>query len=447
MGSRYQATAVRRAPLRDVQDCVESWLARRGFERAPEPSLLPVDDARERGVYYFSNPDWTIVVYSEPEEEKRLVRELSSLEPPLLHVWLVASDVWGYVLRRDGRTIAEFDSNPDYLHADSGEPFLDEPELGDLRTGAPAALREVLGLDVSERELAALQRRRAVFKDSAVSAFCTRLGIGPAANSFVYLERADVEEDIGDGWDVTCVRYEKEPADTEGVDVHSASAFAAPEAAPSPHRPRWGNPLAPEVPAGLPASLRVMAAGARVVMFPLYLLGLLFSAVWTVRGWVGMRPAIARRRPARLPGHPPPPRRDGEWLVNDVHRCRVKLPAGVEAIDPGTAPSRGGIWSVFAVQLDAETTLTCDAQPLGDMRQISPYGTAIEDESLLLGGFKARRRVLETRSDQQLLRRELYVIQMPRAFYVWELRDLHDASRRARFESLVESFAPAEANG
>jgi len=102
MGARFQSTAVRGASAAEVRGVVESWLERRGF-RLVEVPLVPCHDEVDRGVYLFSREGWTVVVYSHFEEEKRLVRELMTLERPLLHVWLFASDVWGYVLLKAPR--------------------------------------------------------------------------------------------------------------------------------------------------------------------------------------------------------------------------------------------------------------------------------------------------------------------------------------------------------
>jgi hypothetical protein len=247
------------------------------------------------------------------------------------------------------------------------------------------------------------------------------------------------------------VRYAQEPPDTDGVDLHSESAFAsaeAHEAALSPGRRRYSS-LAPsaESPFEVPLGLRVVMGALRVLMLPVMALGALFRAFWALRRWLGWAPVAAPVHVRRGPGHPPPCRREADWLVNDVHGCRVRVPPGVDEIDATKAWVKGGLWSVFALRLDDETVVTCDAHSLDDMRAISPHGRLVEDERYHVGGLKARRRVLEIRSPQVLMQREVHVIQMPRALYVWELPDIRDAARRARFRALVESFEPIVPGG
>ena len=426
---------MRRAPIEQVKASVEGWLARRGFEPVAAP-LFACEGARERGVYLFGNADWTIVVFSEREEERRLVQELMGLERPLLHVWLFDSDVWGYVLVHDGGTLAEFDSNPDY---DKGaEYFLDEPRFGDMRSGAPAELCRVLERPGLEDEVARLQRRRPVFKETAVHAFCDRLGIGPVATSYRYLEHADVDGGFA-GWTVECLRYSKEdPHAGDGIDLHAESAFAAPELRDEPP----AEHAAPGLPLEIPLQIRATFAMVKTLMLPFLLIVRPLAWLFRMRARLGLaRLPIPVGPLVRLPGHPPLARAEDGFAMNDRHRCRVRLPEGAEIVEPTGLASRAGVWTVFALKLADDSYSSCDAHRLTELRDITRHGTAVEDERYHVGPLKARRRLIEfpARGGQEPAREEVHIVQAPRAFYVWRVAG-RDAKQRAAVRRIVESF-------
>jgi hypothetical protein len=439
LGAHYQSTALRGASLRDVVATVDAWLERRGFRPLPDP-LFSCHPQLERGAFFFGNGEWTIVVYSDREEERRLVQELMGLSRPLLHVWLFDSDVWGYVLAQDGRTLAEFDSNPDYFHQGSGEHFLSEPEFGDLRNGAPAELCRVLSLPVPEDEIRRLQRGRAVFKESVVQAFCDRIGIGPAATAYDHLEGGEIGSSKDSSWTVECRRYTKEDLpDGPPPDLHSEAAFVSAEAEDAtrarPDRQRTGFEV--------PFQLRLLMALMRGLSLPLRLIAGVMRLLWRARTLLGVARRIPVRALDRLPGHPPAPRLQGEYVVNERHGCRLRLPPGVGLVDPAATLSPEGLWSVFGLDLGDSLVVTCEAYRLGELRSLAPYGRAVEDERYWVGPLKARRRVLEFgyRGANELRRQEIHIVQGPRAFYVWRLPERCGDNARTWLRRTIESFA------
>ena len=350
------------------------------------------------------------------------LRQLMEQPHPLLFVWLYDSDVWGYVLLRGGATIAEFVNDPAYFGGGM-EPFLEGPPHGDVRSGAPAELCRVLDLPGREATIARLQSKRALFKETALHAFCDALGLAPAATSYRYLEHAEVDTDWT-GWRVECLRYASGDDEPYGsVDVHSDSAFVSPDA----HAARMSSNEA--VPFEIPFRMRAMLAFVKVVFVPL---GFLFRAVmwvWLLRQRLGGKPPLPTHPLVRLPGHPPAPRIDGEYLVNDLHRCRVRLPPGAEAGDRPGLWSPAGVWGVFTAGLGPGFVVCCEARPLDALRQIDGHGTLLEDECYAVGELKVRRRLFEApaHGTAAAVRSEVYVLQGPRALYVWRLMDAADA--------------------
>lgn len=427
MGGRYQSTAVRGASAAEVRRVVESWLERRGF-RLVEAPLVPCHDDVDRGLYLFSRDGWTVLVYSRSDEEQRLARELMNLERPLLHVWLFGSDVWGYALLDEGRTIAEFDSNPEYIPGHPGEPFLDPPQVGDIRSGSPEELSRRLHLPGLDGPVAALQRKRAVFMDGVVEKFCTTLGIAPAAAHFDYLEQGYARG--LEGWHVESLRYTKEDeAAGEGIDLHSEAAWSQPED---------GSRQEP-VPGAIPPPMHPMfpvVALMRTLMLPLILVA---RAVGWLMSLAPRSRALEPSFTARLPGHPPPFRVEGRHVLHPLHGCRVLLPPGAEAL-----PHRAGPWVVFAVQLRG-VEVVCTPHRLAELRALGGATKPLEDERYFAGALKARRRLFEIKRPAGTLQHEIHVVQTPRALYQWRVNlgprtPALSPEARADLRALVASF-------
>ncbi|MGB7537959.1 MAG: hypothetical protein WBM17_05435, partial [Anaerolineales bacterium] len=87
----------------DVHELVDQklgdWLSRKGFAEPADP-ILDLCPEGERAYYLFWSERWTVVLFSQLDEEERLLFELGNTGLPVLHLWLHDSDLWGYELYR-----------------------------------------------------------------------------------------------------------------------------------------------------------------------------------------------------------------------------------------------------------------------------------------------------------------------------------------------------------
>ena len=96
MGAFYNSICLPGDAHRQVRESLLRWLGGRGFELSDQPVLFDLDMATERCAFVVWNPRWTLLFFSNYDEERRLIRELQTWSASLLYIWVQDSDVWGY---------------------------------------------------------------------------------------------------------------------------------------------------------------------------------------------------------------------------------------------------------------------------------------------------------------------------------------------------------------
>lgn len=212
MGSWHRTFALRGDLRTEVLDRLDGWLLAKGFERWEDPDamLLSPDERGERGAFLVGNGEWTVIAYSELEEEDRLELELIRLGRPVFRYLVVDSDVWAYQLRVGDEIVSAFASDRSiYSDLPEGPNDLDalcrELELGT----DPGALRR-------------LQRKRGTFAEVVGGEFLAAIGVEAAGTQFEYLRES---EERWSGFEVVELRYRRPGFDPmHELDLHRVEA-------------------------------------------------------------------------------------------------------------------------------------------------------------------------------------------------------------------------------
>lgn len=402
MGTWFDSLAVKGAVHDEVRERLAAWAELRGLQRDARP-LFACDD-REMGFHLVSNDDWTVVLPSRHEETAQLVRRLAPLGKPMLRLWCASSDAWGHVLLEDGVPTVEFaDQGPYDRDADLSEEPPTDPSLGD-----PERVCRVLGVEGRAREITSVQGWRPTFRERAARKFCGILGITPAASRHSYMEDGELP---GAGWRVEHLVFA--PDDGEATfDLHDATAW--PSRPPEERR---------EIDPELAAFVQARARQTKILMMPLMIffraagfVARLLPSRWLMRRAAAHDSEEAGADDGFESALRPSCRRDGDWLVNETHGVRVKAPN-----DAVILPSMGNGTVIGA--RTGEVRLSIQAVRFEELRQWWTHSEIIEDESLVISGRKARRRVVRTperrggKKSQPSCDVLLVVIQAPRAVY------------------------------
>ncbi|MGE0640192.1 MAG: hypothetical protein AB7G12_01270 [Thermoanaerobaculia bacterium] len=180
----------------------------KGLERveSAEARLLPPHERDERGAFLVWNSKWTVLLYSDFEEEERLIYELSRNRRPFLRFMIVDSDVWAYQLYQEGEIVSAFRSSSGIWGDIPGGP-------NDLEK-----LRRELQLEQSAAELRKLQRGRGPLAEIGARRFLGRLGLSAALTQFDYIRQGENEFP---GFEVRELRYQRPGFDAmQGFDLH-----------------------------------------------------------------------------------------------------------------------------------------------------------------------------------------------------------------------------------
>ncbi len=418
MGAFYNSICLAGPRRDDVASTLERWLVARGFERSSERVLFDLDADQERSAFLLSHRQWTVLLYSEFEEERRLIHELRAIPAPLLYLWVFDSSSWGYDLFEDGLFLGSYSSDPK-----DHESFDDIPVGSPRRPWAsPVTLANALRVPERVDALAAVHSQNAVFKEDVCRALCVELGVEAAMFTYDDLDRED--RSVPDGWtveQVLFVRSDSPPVAT--VDLHAQRVT---------HR----SPTAGVLETGtIELSTEVLTEIRRTRRRQKLTMAMLRPLGWLVRSWrtvvVGFnslgRDYRARRQLAALRAsidRPPTYQVSGDDLLNERHGCRIRLPPGVL---PAAASSKPA--SVFAF-LAGGVHVTCTARPRSTLREIlrRPDGSDVaEDGKYHVGSLQARHLLFrlpagfraDTRGRSFL---GLHVVQAPQAFYVFLYR-------------------------
>lgn len=436
MGAFYNTVCIPGDEHPQVRCALERWLCARGFELTAETVLFDLDGETERCAFLVWNERWTLLFFSKYEEERRLIRELRTAAP-LLYVWVQDSDVWGYDLFDENGFAGSFSSDPKTYRS------FDE-DRGERPDADPDDLCRRLGLGDRGAELRRIQRLRPVFKEDACFELCRLIGAEPALTGYDDLESGDLTPP--EGWNVEqlfFVHRAATAADRQAPDLHEVSLGGG-----------WDHPGSRRRSAPIEIPPEVLAEAERRRRRTRFLVVLLRPLTWLARTLRGAyeAPARARQRPRspRPPAalrHPKAESSDVievRHLINERHRCRIRLAVGGEARSGSSKPA-----SVFAFQIGG-TAVTCTARRrsrIGEVLQQPSRSTVLRDDKYLIGGLKARHVVFElppyylagTSGPSYL---GLHVVQTEAALYVFLYRfprEILKAVERA-ISATVRSF-------
>lgn len=352
MGAFYRSYSIPGDVHEVVEQKITTWLSRKGFSEIKNPSVIDHEREGERAFYLFWNDRWTIILYSNFEEDERLLFELNLLQLPILHLWVLDSDVWGYELYLQRKPLIAFNSHPKYLGSN---------ELSDVANDIPALLEKCALEDLAVADIAAIQMKKGLFKERICEEFAKAIGARPAASQYEYLSENVAESP---GFSFIHRRFRKRGFDPVGnFDLHLRHA----KAGGTEVFPLQQNP---------PLGFRVLALLMRIIAIPL--------------GWL-MHFLIARKiRSGDFPeGFGPGFPGEQEYtfeenrLENPKRRCRIVLPDGAVHHDgSGILPFKIGEHQVVARAISANETM--------DILSGSQYQEIEEDSNFEIGPLPAK---------------------------------------------------------
>ncbi len=407
MGAFYNSICIPGDEHRRIGESLRRWLGGRGFEISDQPVLFDLDGETERRAFVVWSSDWTLLFFSRYEEERRLIRELQTWSRSVLYIWVHDSDVWGYdVFDRDS-FISSFNSDPNTFRSFADNADADSRPAADARI-----LSRRLGVDLGSRELQAILRRRAIFKEDVCHDFCRLIGAEPALTSYDDLERGTFEAD--EDWRVQSMLFVHRDAVVDNrrlVDLHSV-----------PLGGRGEHGRSAEISPQIEIPHEVLAELERRRKRTWLMLFLLRPLSWLARTWRAIYSALGRQRHRaghdtagyqaaghqaaghqaagrHTAGHQAGPRRhdssaiiEVRHLINERHRCRIRLPVGGKARPGSLKPA-----SVFAFQI-GPTSVTCTARRrslIEEALQRPSRSKVLRDEKYLVGDLRARHIVFQ----------------------------------------------------
>jgi hypothetical protein len=438
VGTSFQSLVVRTSDYEEIKNRLVRWLSAKGFEQATGPALFERDreEDNERGLCLMAKDASVVVHYSHVlEEGDRLRFELTRPDWPLLKIWAYDSDIWGYELFDDGEAVTDFCSNPHYFGRMSAA------ESPSSANGDPERLCRALCLGPVEKEIAGLQRRRALFKEEVCRTFCRFIGVEPAGFDYRDFEGLVAPLSIKAGeWQVDHLRFvERGSSASESVQPLHAIVWKPVEVP---------DEQALQAEAALRAyflPLRVAFWLLGVLLMPLILLMKLWFRLYFV---FSLLPRMIRQvedESDRSPFHqlrslvPPEVRQEGSTLINDRHRCQITLPPGADA-DPGSSH-----WlHVFQFRVTGLTAYCRAIRPrmMHNILRESPYIRIVDDECFFVGDLQARAWTADTTHGGTTIEGYSAVIQTPRAFYQFSLSNPETLPADAKhiMRTIVESF-------
>ncbi len=409
MGAFYRSYSIPGDVHEAVEQKVTTWLSRKGFSEIEDHSVIDHEREGERAFYLYWSDRWTIILYSHFEEDERLLFELNLLQLPILHLWAADSDVWGYELYLQRKPLSAFNSQPKYFGPN---------ELSDAPNDIPTLLAKCGLEDLAIADIAAIQKKKGMFKERICEEFAKAIYARPAATQYEYLSESAT---ASPGFSFIHRRFRKRGFDPVGnFELHLRQAKSN------------GAEVFP-LSQNLPLSFRIIALLMRVVAIPL--------------GWL-MRFTIARKVKSGdlpdgfgmgLPGqHPKEYNFEENRLENPKRRCRITLADGVVQNDGfGILPFNIGDHQVVSRAITANEAM--------DILSGSQYQVIEEDLNFEVGPLPAKYVLAKSTIPQGKQRTSYsyqYFIQAPFAIYHFFL--VTDAALTPAevdsFRKTIESF-------
>ncbi len=398
MGAFYNSICIPGDQRVRARESLLRWLGGRGFGLSDHPVLFDLDSETERCAFLVWNARWTLLFFSNYEEERRLIRELQTWSDSLLYVWVQDSDVWGYDVFDSSGFAGSFNSDP-RTYRSFGDGAAGDA-AGDRRPEVEVQAfcrRFGLGGDAGG-ELQAIHHSRAIFKEDVCQQLCRLIGAAPALTSYDDLERGTFKP--FDDWQVErmllvhrdATARERNLISLHEVELGGRRADGSPAEGPGGHRGQIEIP--PEVLAEMERRRKRTQRTVR----------LLRPLSWLARSWrrTSEAPALylKRRRAAARRRAPDTDFAHQEsssvievrHLINERHRCRIRLAVGGEAKAGSSKPA-----SVFAFQI-GPTSITCTARRrsrVEEALQQPSRSKVLRDDQYLIGDLEARHIVFQ----------------------------------------------------
>jgi hypothetical protein len=409
------AEAVDQAALREP---MEEWLAARNFEPHEAIPQWPCDDELERGFFIFSNPRWTILLYSgidgALQEDNRLLLHLGRSGRPLLYVWSFAG-AWGYRIHEGREVLDAYHSGHDL----APEWLTDYTGHGDL-----SFLCETFGLSARPRMLEQIRRSRVIAREDVVARFCEELGLSPAALGYSEVEwrfLTDEAKGTYGGFELQRGYYGKRGfrPGCSSLKLHEVPARAQAGNTTA----GWWPGLGMDIDEGYLLGIRRLFALIGAILLPIHWLffTIFKTASWTDRfytfmGWNqrSAHPgafakelfAEASRAPFVV---------EGSRLVNPLRGCEITIPTNARPMVRECA-------GVFAFKI-GKIQVQCDAvrpDAEGHIRRMffyPPGFTIVADDLFTVGPYPARLIGWKMEQEKRLMFVNHWIVQTPDAFF------------------------------
>ena len=400
--------------------------------------LFDLDSDHERCAFVLSNDRWTVLIFSNYEEERRLIRELQVTLDPVLYVWVQDSDVWGYDLFR-GRGIAgSFVSE-----AQAYQSFPDDGEVGseERPVASPEETCALFGQTDRVSELRKILRRSAAFEEEVCLEFCRLFGVEAAILSYDDLEKGHPEN--LPGWRCEQILYVQRDAapDPRPVALHELaltslqSGIAILTQPPQAALSREARAEMEEMRRRTDQRLRLLRPLARIAGWWGRRKG---RAGPALEGWGGS--ASGGLGSAKVESDVD----FGRTLRSERHSCEITLAEGATARRVSGRPA-----AVFAFQVWT-VAVSCTARPpskVADILRPPSRAEILRDEKLAVGRLQARALLFKLPPSYLAGSKDpshlgLHVVQTPPALYVFLFRFPREVDHEADqvIRATVESF-------
>jgi len=435
MGTWSRNFLVHNTPATAVRDRFVLWMERRGFDLMSVPPLFDCDKETERCAFLFSNSQWTALLYSEAfMEGDRMLSEFSEFSR-VVEVWIGDSDDWGYALYEKGEFTCGCTLNQEHETAASKPPASAEDA---------AKLCRALGIPERFNTVLKAQRKRHLFADVPCEKFCQAMEVEPAiftARDMEQWNEGSLEAREIAGWHVTPLYFEKhrrlgeEPA---GPMLHSIAVRAF-----NPDPRVFRNPEMEELVRANVQMLKWVFLPIRWVMTPIAWTYVTVArvAVWFGKLGIKLSPkAMAEGNLSSiLASRGKPWKREGEWLVNRRHRCRIRVPIAESERKP--TPFLFGVFT-FTVGLNEVPCTPLRPVTVRKIFDLRPQQTAVSDDSFQIGPHAARKLTVRMTEGDGVSYCYRWFVELPAAIYQFSLylRSELAAADEAAIETIVRSF-------